>query len=165
MITLGIDPGTAQMGWGIVERKDGTGKNPKISYVRHGMITTPSTDHLSKRLVVIKHDVEELVLANDVDEIVIERVVFNVNKKSAISVAQAYGVVMLLAGERDIPVYEYNALEAKLELTGHGRAEKKDVQASLKKMFKMEKHPTPVHAADALAIAICHIVKTSALNS
>jgi len=160
MITLGIDPGTAEMGWGIVERKDVSGKKPKIIYISHGMITTPSTDPLSKRLVVIKRGVEELVSAHDVGEIVIERVVFNVNKKSAISVAQAYGVVMLLAGERDIPVYEYNALEAKLELTGHGRAEKKDVQSSLKTLFKMEKHPTPVHSADALAIAICHIIKT-----
>ncbi|KKW05285.1 MAG: Crossover junction endodeoxyribonuclease RuvC [candidate division CPR1 bacterium GW2011_GWC1_49_13] len=165
MITLGIDPGTAQMGWGIVERKEVAGKKPKVLYVSHGMITTPSTDPLSKRLVVIRDGVADLVSANGVDEIVIERVVFNVNKKSAISVAQAYGVVMLLAGERDLPVYEYNALEAKLHLTGHGRAEKKDVQSSLKTLFKMEKHPTPVHAADALAIALCHIAKTSNLNS
>ena len=125
------------------------------------MIKTSSEDPLSKRLVIIKRGVEKLVDEHDVEEIVIERVVFNVNKRSAISVAQSYGVIMLLAGERDLPVYEYNALEAKLYVAGHGRADKKVVQLAIKKQLHLKEHPTPVHAADALAIALCHIIKTA----
>ena len=159
MIILGIDPGTAEMGWGIINRGDKRGK--AVKYVNHGMIKTSSEDPLSKRLVIIKRGVEKLVDEHDVEEIVIERVVFNVNKRSAISVAQSYGVIMLLAGERDLPVYEYNALEAKLYVAGHGRADKKVVQLAIKKQLHLKEYPTPVHAADALAIALCHIIKTA----
>lgn len=159
MIILGIDPGTAEMGWGIVESKKFQPKTGLPRYVAHGMIKTPSTETLAKRLVIIKRGVEEIVDAHAVEEIVIERVVFNVNVASAISVAQSYGVVLLLAGERDLPVYEYNALEAKLILAGHGRADKKLVQQAIKKRLRLKEHPTPVHAADALAIALCHLEK------
>ncbi|MEX0587537.1 MAG: crossover junction endodeoxyribonuclease RuvC, partial [Patescibacteria group bacterium] len=126
MITLGIDPGTAEMGWGIVEEqrsKVSAKGGSAIKYHSHGMIKTPSDQPLSKRLVTIRRGVEELVDAHKVDEIVIERVVFNFNVASAISVAQSYGVILLLAGERDLPVYEYNSLEAKLIVAGHGRAD------------------------------------------
>jgi crossover junction endodeoxyribonuclease RuvC len=160
MITLGIDPGTAEMGWGIIRKiKTPRSKDKKsgLEYIAHGMIKTPSSEPLSKRLVTIKRGVEELVDAHAVEEIVIERVVFNVNVASAISVAQAYGVILLLAGERDLPVYEYNSLEAKLVVAGHGRADKKLVQQAIKKMLRLKEHPTPVHSADALAIAICHL--------
>ncbi len=161
MIILGIDPGTAEMGWGIVESKESkeTPKKWKVKYRDHGMIKTPSDEPLSKRLVTIKRGVEHLVKEHGVEEIVIERVVFNVNKRSAISVAQAYGVILLLAGEQDLPVHEYNALEAKLVVAGHGRADKKVVQQAIKKRLRLKEHPTPVHAADALAIALCYIEK------
>jgi crossover junction endodeoxyribonuclease RuvC len=128
-------------------------------YVDHGSIKTSPKEPLSRRLLTIKRGVEELVDEHEVSEIVIERVVFNVNKRSAISVAQSYGVILLLAGERDLPVYEYNALEAKLYIAGHGRADKKVVQKAVKKHLKLKEHPTPVHASDALAIALCHIKK------
>lgn len=155
MIILGIDPGTAQMGWGIVKKQ-----KAKVKYVSHGSIKTSPKEPLSQRLLTIKRGVEELVDEHNVSEIIIERVVFNVNKKSAISVAQSYGVILLLAGERNLPAYEYNSLEAKLCVAGHGRADKKVVQQALKKRLRLKKHPTPVHAADALAIALCHIEKT-----
>jgi crossover junction endodeoxyribonuclease RuvC len=161
MITLGIDPGTAEMGWGVVESKKSKVKNKKweTKYRDHGMIKTSSEEPLARRLVTIKRGVEDLVEKHRVEEIVIERVVFNVNVASAISVAQSYGVILLLAGERDLPVYEYNALEAKLVVAGHGRADKKLVQQAVKKRLHLKEHPTPVHAADALAIAICHLEK------
>ncbi|GMR19360.1 MAG: crossover junction endodeoxyribonuclease RuvC [Patescibacteria group bacterium] len=164
MIILGIDPGTAQMGWGIVRKQKSNRKNQKweVRHVGHGSIKTSPREPLSKRLLIIKRGVEELVDEYDVSEIIIERIVFNVNKRSAISVAQSYGVILLLAGERDLPVYEYNALEAKLCIAGHGRADKKVVQQALKGHLHLKKHPTPVHAADALAIALCHISKTDA---
>ncbi len=157
MIILGIDPGTAEMGWGIVKVQDR--KPCAVCHVDHGMIKTPSEEPLAKRLVTIKRAVEGLVKKHSVSEIVIERVVFNVNKSSAISVAQAYGVILLLAGEKDLPVHEYNALEAKLIIAGHGRADKKVVQSAIKKRLRLKEIPTPVHAADALAIALCHIEK------
>ncbi|OGC44615.1 crossover junction endodeoxyribonuclease RuvC [candidate division WWE3 bacterium RBG_19FT_COMBO_53_11] len=159
MIILGIDPGTAEMGWGVIESQKGKNKSAGPKYVNHGMIKTSSDEPLSKRLLIIKRGVEDIVDAHAVDEIVIERVVFNVNVASAISVAQSYGVILLLAGERDLPVYEYNALEAKLIVAGHGRADKKLVQQAIKKRLHLKEHPTPVHSADALAIAICHLEK------
>src|SRR3972149_8433592 len=124
MLTRGIDPGTAEMGWGIIRKiktPKSKGKKSGLEYIAHGMIKTPSSEPLSKRLVTIKRGVEELVDAHAVEELVIERVVFNVNVASAISVAQAYGVILLLAGGRDLPVYEYNSLEAKLVVAGAGR--------------------------------------------
>jgi len=161
MIILGIDPGIAQMGWGIVRKvKSGKSKiKERVEHINHGSIKTSSSDSLPKRLFLIKRGVEELVEEHAVTEIAIERIIFNVNKASAISVAQSYGVILLLAGEREIPVYEYNALEAKYRLTGNGRADKKSVQREIKKRFKLKKHPTPVHAADALAVALCHLEK------
>lgn len=161
MIILGIDPGTAEMGWGIVQSQKSKGKRQKevVKYVGHGVIKTSPEEHLSKRLVLINRGVEELVKRYAVEEIVIERVVFNVNKRSAISVAQSYGVVLLLAGERDLPVHEYNSLEAKLVIAGHGRADKKVVQQAIKRRLHLKEHPTPVHAADALAIVLCHLEK------
>lgn len=172
MIILGIDPGTAEMGWGIIERRTVNRKQrtvrtePAVSrepsavrYVSHGMIKTPPNEPLSKRLVTIKREVEHLVKEYGVEEIVIERVVFNVNKRSAISVAQAYGVILLLAGERNLPVHEYNALEVKLVIAGDGRADKKVVQKAIKKHLRLKEQPTPVHATDALAIALCHVEK------
>ncbi|NIT04604.1 crossover junction endodeoxyribonuclease RuvC [Candidatus Saccharibacteria bacterium] len=161
MIVLGIDPGIAQMGWGIVKKvrgkKSKTGDG--VKHVSHGSIKTSSSKPLSKRLLEIKRGVGELVTEHGVEEIAIERIIFNVNKASAISVAQSYGVILLLAGEKGLPVSEHNALEAKHRLTGDGRADKKSVQKELKKRFKLKKHPTPVHAADALAVALCHIEK------
>ncbi len=168
MVILGIDPGTAEMGWGIIRKVKNSKLKVKtlgVEYVGHGVIKTSSKEPLSKRLVLIKRGVEELVEQYAVEEIVIERVVFNVNKKSAISVAQSYGVILLLAGERDIPVHEYNALEAKLLIAGHGRADKKVVQQAIKNKLRLKEHPTPVHAADALAIALCHVEKSSAKRS
>lgn len=178
MVILGIDPGTAEMGWGIIQKLTANSKQQTavsrkplavsrtlVRYVGHGVIKTSSKEPLSKRLVLIKRGVEELVERYAVEEIVIERVVFNVNKKSAISVAQSYGVILLLAGERDIPVHEYNALEAKLLIAGHGRADKKVVQQAIKKKLRLKEHPTPVHAADALAIALCHLEKSKAYSA
>lgn len=168
MIVLGIDPGTAKMGWGVVEKKKRKGRNKKrrsqsskvsIRYVAHGMLKTPSSESKGKRLASLKREVGQLLREYQVDEIAAEKVFFNINKKSAISVSQALGTVHLVAAELNVPIYEYNALEAKLLIAGHGRADKKFVQKEIKKRLRLKKHPTPVHAADALAVACCHILK------
>lgn len=173
MIVLGIDPGTAKMGWGIIKKqktnlsaraKRGEGcrsRKGKISikYIDHGTIKTPSADPKGRRLVSIKQKVDHLIREYEIDEIAAEKIFFNINKRSAISVSQALGIVHLVAAEQDIPVYEYNALEVKLLLAGYGRADKKIVQTKIKRRLRLKKHPTPVHAADALAVALCHILK------
>ncbi len=160
MIVLGIDPGTAKMGWGVVESQAAENKKKNVvRYVDHGMIETPATDPLPQRLLTIRDEVGKLMSDYEVGEVVIERVVFNVNKRSAISVAQAYGAVMVAAAELEIPVHEYNSLEVKLSVAGYGRADKKSVQQQVKCKLCLKKCPTPNHAADALAVALCHILK------
>ncbi|PJC22478.1 crossover junction endodeoxyribonuclease RuvC [candidate division WWE3 bacterium CG_4_9_14_0_2_um_filter_48_10] len=168
MIILGIDPGTAKMGWGIIQYqksqpKAGPPRAEKIKHLGHGLIKTPSSDSIGKRLAVLKEEVEHLLKEHKVDEVVVEKIFFNINKRSAISVGQALGIVHLAAAEFDIPVYEYNSLEVKLLLAGYGRADKKVVQKEMKRRLRLKKHPTPVHAADALAAAFCHILKTHAV--
>lgn len=171
MIVLGIDPGTAKMGWGIIKHQKskssakggstsgGKKQNLGIKHIGHGLIKTPSSETVGRRLTTLKQEVGQLLREHEVDEVAVEKIFFNINKKSAIRVAQALGVVHLAASELDIPVYEYNALEAKLLIAGHGRADKKVVQLEMKKRLRLKKHPTPVHAADALAVALCHILK------
>jgi crossover junction endodeoxyribonuclease RuvC len=161
MIVLGIDPGTAQMGWGIVQKQKAKGKRQKlrVKHIDHGLIKTPSTDSKGKRLSCLRCAVEKLLKEHGVAEVAAEKIFFNINRKTALSVSQALGVVHLAAADLDIPVFEYNALEAKRLLTRHGRADKKVVQKEMKKRLRLKKHPTPVHAADALAVAFCHILK------
>jgi crossover junction endodeoxyribonuclease RuvC len=161
MVILGIDPGTAKMGWGIL-RNSGSGKRRKIHYVSHGVIETPSTHSRGRRLSSLRREVASLIKKYQVEEVAAEKIFFNINKKTAIKVSQALGVVHLAAAEKKIPITEYNALRAKLLLTGHGRADKKVVQKEVKKRLGLKKPPTPVHAADALAIALCHLLESDA---
>lgn len=164
MIILGIDPGTAEMGWGVIESQKSKIKNRNVGvkYVGHGVIKTPSTDSQGDRLSSLKEEIVRLVGEYKVGEVAAEKIFFNINKKTAISVSQALGVVHLAAAEVSVPIYEYNALEAKRLLTGYGRADKKVVQIEVKKRLRLKKHPTPVHASDALAIALCHVCKNCA---
>lgn len=172
MIVLGIDPGTAKMGWGIVRKVSAKGgsafggksskskvQSPGAQYVAHGLIKTPSADSRGRRLSCLRCEVERLLKEHEVAEVAVEKIFFNINKKTAISVSQALGIVHLAAADMGIPVFEYNALAVKRLLTGYGRADKKVVQLEIKKRLRLKKHPTPVHAADALAVALCHILK------
>ncbi len=165
MIVLGIDPGTAMMGWGIVKeggRKKGekrTPRKPPILHVEHGIIRTKPDDPKGERLTILKGKVGRLLREYKVDAVVAEKIFFNINKRSAISVSQALGIVHLAASEVNLPVYEYNALEVKLSIAGYGRADKKTVQKLMQKKLGMKKHPTPFHAADALAVAYYHLLK------
>lgn len=163
MIVLGIDPGTAKMGWGIIKAQSSKSKvqSPRVKYVAHGLIKTPSTDSRGKRLSSLRQEVKQLLKEHEVAEVAIEKIFFNINKKTALSVAQALGIVHLAASELDLPVYEYNALEVKLLIAGHGRADKKIVQNEMKKRLRLKKHPTPTHASDALAVAYHHILRNN----
>lgn len=154
MIILGIDPGTATTGYGVIKvEKD------KISYVYHSCIKTAAGEEMPKRLLKIRKELKKVVREFEPKIVVIERLFFNTNAKTAMTVGQARGVIMLVAAETKLPVLEYTALQAKKELTGYGRADKKEVEKAVKRCLRIRRKIKPDDAADALAIAICHVKK------
>lgn len=151
MIILGIDPGTAQTGYGIIDcSKEGLKK------IDHGTIKTSVNDHPPQRLKSIHLQITKVLQEHKPKVMVIESLFFNVNAKSASAVGQAIGVVKLAAAQKKIQVLEYSPLRIKKELTGKGRADKKEIQSEVRKRLRLRKIPRPTHAADALAVAICH---------
>lgn len=150
MIVLGIDPGTAATGYGIVER---TGS--KLRVIDYGCLETPSTQALPARLLEIHRAVTELIITHKPAHVGVERLFFNRNVQTAFAVGQARGVVLLAAAEHGLPVFEYGPHEVKLAVTGYGRADKMQVQRMVQMVLGMAKLPKPDDAADALAVAIC----------
>ena len=150
MIVLGIDPGTAQTGYGIVER---TGS--KLRMIDYGCVETVSSMELPQRLLEIHAAVLGLIDEHKPVSVGVERLFFNRNIMTAFAVGQARGVVLLAAAERGLPVFEYGPHEVKMAVTGYGRAEKKQVQRMVQLMLGMSVLPKPDDAADALAVAIC----------
>lgn len=151
MIILGIDPGTAETGVGIIEIKQGLTKR-----LHHTCIKTKPSVAKPLRLKQIHDQVEELIKEFKVNILAMEALFFNTNAKSASAVSQAMGAIMVAAGSKNIPVYQYSPLQVKKRLTGYGRAEKKKLQSAVRKYLRIRKIPRPTHAADALAVAICH---------
>ena len=151
MIVLGIDPGVATVGFGIISEKGGVPK-PK----RYGVISTPAGMRLALRLKQINNDVSELIKVFKPDAIAIEELFFNTNQKTAVSVAHGRAAIILAGEEHGIPMFEYTPLQVKKAVSGYGRATKKQVMEMVKRLLGMEHIPKPDDAADALAIAICH---------
>ena len=154
MVILGIDPGTATTGYGLIE----VGED-KLSYVHHGCIKTAAGEEMPKRLLKLRKELKGVIKEFKPEIVVIERLFFNTNVKTAMTVGQARGVVMLVGAEHKLPVLEYTALQAKKELTGYGRADKEQVEQAVKKHLNLRRKIKPDDAADALAIAICHVKK------
>jgi len=154
MIILGIDPGTADTGFGVIQWG-----NPHIKCLDYGSIRTKAGEPMSKRLEKLYDELKPIYSRHKPALVVIERLFFNTNAKTAISVGQARGVVMLLAAQYKVPVVEYTALQAKLAVTGYGRAAKKEVQKKVGEILKMKKKITPDDAADGLAMALCYLAK------
>ena len=151
MIILGIDPGIAIMGYGVIEYK-----NNKFKVIDYGAVTTPAhTDTLS-RLETIYKGTDILIKKYNVDEVGIEELFFNKNVKTAITVAQARGVTMLACAHNGRKVYEYTPLQVKQGVVGYGRAQKAQVQQMVTSFLNLKKVPKPDDVADALAVAICH---------
>jgi crossover junction endodeoxyribonuclease RuvC len=150
VIVLGIDPGTALTGYGIVERQ-----GSQLRAVDYGCLETLPTHALPQRLLEIHNGVLELIDAHSPRFLGVERLFFNRNVQTAFAVGQARGVVLLAAAERGIPVFEYGPHEVKLAVTGYGRADKRQVQRMVQLMLGMPLLPKPDDAADALAVAIC----------
>ena len=151
MKILGIDPGYAIVGYGILNY-DGY----KFRPLGYGAITTEAGTDFTLRLMDIYHDMETVLDTFKPDAMSIEKLFFNTNQKTGIDVAQARGVIILAAAEMGVPVFEYTPLQVKQSVVGYGRAEKKQVMEMTRILLRLEKIPKPDDAADALAIAICH---------
>lgn len=151
MIVLGIDPGYAIVGYGIVKFFVNN-----YNYVESGAIITSPKDTISERLEKIFNNIVDLINIHNPDVISIEKLYFQNNQKTAINVAEARGVILLAAQKSNIPIYEYTPLQVKSSVTGYGKAVKSQVMMMTKKLLKLNKMPKPDDAADALAIAICH---------
>ena len=151
MIILGIDPGTAITGWGLIQKREN-----KLSLIDYGCITTKAHLAQSKRLVIIYQELGKLLRNNKPKVMATEKLFFFKNLKTAISVAQSQGVILLAAQKAKVPIFEYTPLQVKQAMSGYGRADKKQVQKMVKILLKLDKIPQPDDAADALALAICH---------
>ncbi len=150
-VILGIDPGTATMGWGVIRQEAN-----RLSYVQHGAITTPSVWEMPRRLGRLFDGVTELIRGYRPEAVAIEELFFNTNVSTAITVGQARGVAILASYRAGIEVAEYTPLQVKQAVTSYGRADKRQVQEMVKTLLNLREIPKPDDAADGLAIAICH---------
>lgn len=151
MRILGIDPGIARTGWGVIETR-----NAKLTSQDYGCIETFSTIQVQIRLKEIHDQLAEIVMKEKPDVVVIEELFFNTNAKTAFVVGQARGVVLLTAAEHKLPIVIYTPLQVKVALTGYGRAEKLQVGKMVKTLLHLSSIPAPDDTADALAIALTH---------
>lgn len=151
MVILGIDPGLATMGFGVIESEKG---NSKV--VDYGVVLTPKTESLPVRLALLEEGVKKLAEKYKPDEIALEELFFNNNITTGINVAQARGVILLTCVKSCGRLYEYTPLQIKQALTGYGRADKHQMQMMVKTFLRLEKIPRPDDAADALAVALTH---------
>ena len=151
MIILGIDPGVATVGFGIISETGGT---PKPQ--RFGVITTHAGVRLALRLTQIHADVSELIQTHRPDAIAVEELFFNTNLKTAIAVAHGRAAVILAGEEHGVTMFEYTPLQVKKAVVGYGHATKKQVMDMVRRLLSMTAPPKPDDAADALAVAICH---------
>jgi len=155
MRVLGIDPGTAIMGWGVVEKNKDVGNGVKL--VAYGAVKTSPGLDMPMRLKDLYDGLTAQIKRYKPEAVAIEDLFFFKNQKTVIKVGQARGVAILSAVNLDIPVFDYTPLQVKQAITGYGRAEKKQVQKMVSLILGMKEVPKPDDAADALAIAICHL--------
>lgn len=151
MIVLGIDPGLANTGYGVVQRRPG-----RLVALDGGCITTPAGASPESRLSTIHARVAALIAEHEPDSVALEALYFGANVQSAIAVGQARGVVLLAAGQRGLACHDYTPQQVKGAVCGSGRADKGQVQRMVQTLLALTELPRPDHAADALAVAICH---------
>ena len=161
MVILGIDPGVATIGFGVINAE-----RQKNTLIQYGTITTPAGIPLASRLLQISNDMEDLIHLFQPDEMAIEDLFFSTNITTGISVAHGRGVILLAAEKLGVPVFEYTPIQVKQAVAGYGKADKKQVMLMTQRLLHMNRLPRPDDAADALAIAICHSrAATSMLNT
>ncbi len=160
MVVLGIDPGYAIVGFGLLNSDRGVS-----TLLACGAINTLAGLPLSKRLLQIANDLEELIMQFKPDVMAVERLYFGNNVTTGIGVAQARGVILMIAEKHGIPIHEYDPSQVKMAVVGYGKAEKRQVMDMTKRLLNLKAVPKPDDAADAVAIALCHARSaTSLLN-
>jgi len=152
MRVLGLDPGTATTGYGIVD-----GRGSRLTHIAHGAIRTPANAPFAGRLALIYDGVRELLSAHAPDLVAIEKIFFKQNVTTGIAVAQARGVLALAVVQSRVPIAEFSPAEAKTAITGYGRADKRQMQDMIKMLLNLDATPKPDDAADALGLAICGV--------
>ncbi len=158
MRILGIDPGVAIVGFGVIESDRGQQR-----MIQYGAITTQAGLPLATRLVQIGNDLEQLIDQFKPDEIAIEELFFSKNITTGIAVAHGRGVILYTAEKMQVPIYEYTPMQVKQAVVGYGLPEKKQVMDMTRRLLKLKAIPRPDDAADALAIAICHARSATSL--
>ncbi len=151
VIILGIDPGLASTGYGVVSLSGG-----RLAALDGGVIETPSGIPRERRLADIHEQIEQLIGAHAPEAVALEELYFGENVRTAFAVGHARGVVMLAAGQHGLPCASYTPQKVKAAVCGHGRADKRQVARMVKMLLGLAEEPRPDHAADALAVAICH---------
>lgn len=151
MIILGIDPGLATVGWGVIESERGN-----VRPIAYGAITTPAHTDIEARLLMIQNDLETIINKYKPEEMAVEELFFNTNITTGIAVAEARGVIICTAHKLGVKISEYTPLQVKQAVVGYGKAEKHQVISMVTSILKLPKPPKPDDTADAVAIAICH---------
>lgn len=151
MIILGVDPGTASTGWGVVERAGN-----RLVCLGHGCIVTSPHDETGRRLCRIREELRDVLDRFAPGAVAVEDLFVKVNARTALTVGHARGVIILTAAECGVPAYDYSPLAIKQAVTGYGRASKAQIQEMTRVLLGLESVPQPDHAADALAVAITH---------
>jgi len=151
MVILGIDPGYATIGYGVIERT-----KPGSRAIDYGVITTPAGISLPRRLQMAADAMEQLIARHNPKAIAVEELFFARNTTTAMGVAQARGVIMLCSVRCGADLYEYTPMQIKQAITGYGRADKRQMQHMVKSLLGLSEIPRPDDAADALAVALCH---------
>jgi len=155
MIIIGIDPGLATTGYGVIKKVKKNGKGAFLC-LGYGLIKTLPLFSQGERLKKIHKELNFILKKYQPEILAVENIYFFKNLKTAMPVSQAKGVILFTAASRKIPVHEFTPLQVKMRLTGYGRADKKEVQKETQKILKLKELPKPDDAADALAIAICY---------
>jgi crossover junction endodeoxyribonuclease RuvC len=154
---LGIDPGLSRCGYGVVAPATVIGEPGSVRALGCGVIRTPPGDALPERLLTLDEELRALIADTRPSAVAVERVLFQTNARTAMSVGQASGLALVVAARAGIPVALYSPNEVKLAITGDGRADKAAVQAMVARLLNLREVPKPPDAADALALACCHL--------
>ncbi|MDF2955788.1 crossover junction endodeoxyribonuclease RuvC [Candidatus Alkanophaga liquidiphilum] len=157
MKVIGIDPGTATTGWGVVSLESRR-RGRKLRCVACGAVRTSPREMTAERLKKIYEELSRIIEQQQPQEMAIEKLFFNINVKTALSVTRAAAACMLAAAAHSVPVFEYNPSHVKRALVSYGRATKREVASRVKEMLHLEETPRPDDVTDALAVAICHVL-------
>ena len=158
MRILGIDPGVAIVGFGVVDAYRG-----KQQLIKCGVIRTPANTQLSSRLDQIYRDMQEIIQTFRPDVMAVEELFFDKNVTTGIAVAHARGIILLSGYQAGLPIYEYTPMQVKQAVVGYGKAEKKQVMDMVRRLLKLQAAPKPDDAADAVAVALCHARSATSL--